>query len=535
MKILTASFYKAVAHFSWKPSATIFVITVALFNTVIYHGPLYFFAVNNLDSFTLNGILTLTTLFFVVTTFTALFFSLLSLVSPYLLKPICMLACLCNAISLYFIATYGVVLDKSMMGNVFNSNLAEASSFFHPKLLLYFFALGVLPCWLLARTQVQNSSILRRFLLFFLIILFGAIWIYSNSKTWLWMDKNARKLGGMIVPWSYTINTIRYYANDMSSPHEQTLLPAARFENDEKTIVFLVIGESAREQNFSLYGYNRITNPLLKELGVIALANSHACATYTTASLLCMLSHVDTRWQLSASYEPLPSYLQRQGIDVIWRTNNWGEPSLKVQSYERANDLRRECEGSACAYDEVLLQGLEQRIRSSANKKIFVVLHQHGSHGPSYYRNYPKQFEIYKPACKSVDLHQCTDAELVSAYDNTILYTDYFLHQAIELLKTFPEHASMLMYISDHGESLGEHGIYLHGSPYSIAPDVQKNIPFLIWMSDTFKKANKISSTQLTQQTSHSDANVFHSIMGAFGMNNDIYNSQLDIFNSDAK
>jgi glucan phosphoethanolaminetransferase (alkaline phosphatase superfamily) len=265
---------------------------------------------------------------------------------------------------------------------------------------------------------------------------------------------------------------------------------ATKFANDEKTIVFLVIGESAREQNFSLYGYSRATNPLMTELGAVALANSRACASYTTASLLCMLSHIDMHWQLSASYEPLPSYLQRQGIDVIWRTNNWGEPSLKVQSYDRAGDLRRECEGGVCAYDEVLLQGLEQRIRSSTNKRIFVVLHLHGSHGPSYYRNYPLQFEIYKPACKSVNLHECTDAELVSAYDNTILYTDYFLHQAIELLKTFPEHASMLMYISDHGESLGEHGIYLHGSPYSIAPDVQKNVPFLIWMSDTFKQKN---------------------------------------------
>jgi lipid A ethanolaminephosphotransferase len=231
----------------------------------------------------------------------------------------------------------------------------------------------------------------------------------------------------------------------------------------------------------------------------------------------------------------LPSYLQRQGVDVIWRTNNWGEPPLKVQSYNRADELRRDCNGSVCAYDEVLLQGLEQRIRSSKHKKIFVVLHLHGSHGPSYYRNYPPQFEVYKPACKSVDLHECTDAELVNAYDNTILYTDYLLYQTITLLKTFPEHASVLMYISDHGESLGEHGVYLHGSPYSIAPDVQKNIPFLIWMSETFEKTNKISRTQLMQQVSHSDANVFHSVMGAFGMSSDIYNKQLDIFNSDSR
>lgn len=519
----------------WNPRVTGLIVAVALVNAGLYHKPLYSFAVANLDYSSPSGVLTLATLFFLVTFVTTLIFSLLSLVSLRLIKPLCMLGALCNALALYFVETFGVVLDKSMMGNVFNTDFTEASSFFHTKLLVYLLVLGASPCWLLSRVQIQRTRMLRRVTFLILVLLFGVGWIYASSTTWLWFDKNARKLGGMIMPWSYVINASRYYVDHLLASREQRLLPAASFVANEKTIVFLVIGEAARVQNFSLYGYRRATNPLMAESGVVALPRSRACATYTTASVICILSHIDTGRQFSSSYEPLPSYLQRHGIDVIWRTHNWGEPPLKVQTYERAEDLRRKCQGDMCDYDEVLLQGLDQRIRSSIKEKIFVVLHQNGSHGPAYYTNYPKRFEVFKPVCKSVELHQCTNDELVNAYDNTILYTDYFLHRAIGLLETFPKTATMLMYISDHGESLGEYGLYLHGTPYSIAPDVQKNIPFLVWMSDAFKQKKTIPMTQLARQTKHSQANVFHSIMGAFDVRSEIYNRQLDIFSGDTK
>jgi lipid A ethanolaminephosphotransferase len=374
----------------------------------------------------------------------------------------------------------------------------------------------------------------RRALLLTVTLLIGVVWIYTASTTWLWVDKNSRKLGGLTMPWSYVIGTVRLYSDHLSQDRVQTLLPAARFLTNQKTIVILVIGESARAENFSLYGYRRSTNPLLAQSGIVTLAQSHSCATYTTASLLCILSPFDNGWHLPTSQEPLPSYLQRYGIDVIWRTNNWGEPPLKVQTYQRSEEIPGGCQGDACRYDEALLQGLAQRIRSSSKDKIFVVLHQHGSHGPSYYTEYPRSFEIFTPVCRSVDLHQCTPAELLNTYDNTILYTDDFLHRTIELLKTFPKTATMLMYVSDHGESLGEYGLYLHGTPYAIAPDVQKNIPFLIWMSTEFKKNKGSTILQAKHQPSYSHANVFHSIMGAFDMRSEVYNRALDLFSSDA-
>jgi lipid A ethanolaminephosphotransferase len=518
----------------WNPGVSGFIVAVALVNAALYHRPLYSFAVANLDWSTPSGILTLATLFFLTAFVTTLILSLLSLVSQRLIKPVCMLGALCSAFALYFVDTYGVLLDKSMMGNVFNTNFAEASSFFHPKLVVYLLLLGALPCWLLSRVRIQTTGLLRRTKFLFFVLLIGVGWIYASATTWLWIDKNSRRLGGMTMPWSYAINGSRHLVDRLLASRQQTLLPAATFLTNEKTIVLLVIGEAARTQNFSLYGYRRATNPLLAESGVVALPGSRACATYTTASLLCILSHVDTGWHYSYSYETLPSYLQRNGIDVIWRTNNWGEPPLEVQTYQRAKDLQRECQGNSCDYDEVLLQGLEQRIRSSPKQKIFVVLHQRGSHGPAYYARYPKQFEVFKPACQSVELHQCTDEALVNAYDNSIIYTDYFLHEAIGLLKMFPDTATALIYISDHGQSLGEYGLYLHGTPYPIAPDFQKDIPFLVWMSDAFKQ-KRAPMAALTQRASHSQANVFHSVMGAFDMRSEIYNSQLDIFSSDAR
>lgn len=519
----------------WNPGSTAFIAVVALVNAGLYHRPLYAFALASLDWSSPSGVRTLATLFFLIVFVTTLIFSLLALVSQRLLVPLCMILALCNALALYFIESYGVVLDQSMMGNVFNTHWAEASSFFHPRMFVYLVLYGALPCWLLSGIRIQKTPMLRRAGFLFVVLLFGVGWTYASSASWLWVDKNSRKLGGMTLPWSYVINASRYQADRLLASRQQTLLPAASFLSNEKTIVVLVIGEAARAQDFSLYGYERPTNPLLAEAGVAVLPRTRACATYTTAALLCILSPVDTGWHLARSDEPLPSYLQRHGIDVIWRSNNSGEPPLKVGSYERAKALREGCREDTCNYDEVLLQGLEQRIRSSTKERIFVVLHQHGSHGPDYYARYPQSFEVFKPACHSVELQHCSREELVNAYDNTIVYTDYFLDRVIQLLKGFAGTATMMMYISDHGQSLGEYGLYLHGTPYSIAPDFQKDIPFLVWMSDAFKREKGIPMSQLDPSTSHSQAYVFHSVMGAFDMRSEIYDRRLDLFADDAE
>jgi lipid A ethanolaminephosphotransferase len=507
------------------------IILITLVNLVLYHVPLYSFTVNNLNGLHSNSILTIITLSVIIFVVTALLISLLLQISQKLLKPISMLMFLGNSVALYYVQTYQVILDKTMMGNILNTRYSEASGFFHTNLIIYLIIFGVVPCLLLLKIRIQYTSRLRLALFSLLSVIIGLSWIYFASNTWLWFDKNSKKIGGMVLPWSYVINTLRFQTSLLSRSQEQILLPPATLSSKEKTVVILVIGESARARNFSLYGYNKPTNPWLTKSGAIALKNTVSCSTYTTASLSCMLSHNNNSSLFSEQYEPLTSYLQRYGVDVDWRTKNWGEPPMKIQSFQKSSDLEKECKDvNECDKDGVLLSGLSERIQSSKKQNVFVVLHQKGSHGPEYYTRYPSQFEKFKPVCKSVELNRCTNNELLNAYDNSILYTDYFLNRAINILKSLDNRPRMLMYISDHGESLGEHGVYLHGTPYTIAPDVQKEIPFIVWMSSEFLKKEGISLEQLKQQERHSQENVFHSILGAFDVQSDVYKQQFDIF-----
>ena len=529
-RVLTMGVLRLKRKFYWQVGTVSFIVIATLANIMLYHVPLYTFTRANLDYWSLNGILTFITLFVVIFMFTATIFFVLAILTQRLIKPVLILLALGNSIALYFVSTYQVILDRTMMGNVFNTNFLEAVSYWHPKLAIYFFVFGIVPSWFLLKTHVRYTTRLRLFPPAFINILVGSCWIYFASNTWLWFDDNSKRLGGAIMPWSYVVNTIRYHAVQLKRFQKQTLLPPAIFKSNEKTVVILVIGESARANNFSLYGYDKPTNPLLAQSDVIVLKNAISCSTYTTASIGCMLSHTDTGSGFYQQYEPLPSYLQRHGIDVIWRTNNWGEPPMNLEYFHRRDDLVTTCEGSGCDYDEILLSGLAKRVQSSIQQKIFVVLHQAGSHGPSYYTQYPKQFEVFKPTCKSVELHQCTNQELINAYDNTIVYLDYFLSKTIDILKSLHDTSAMLMYVSDHGESLGEYGLYLHGTPFSIAPGVQKKIPFIIWMSDHFITQKGLSNTLLQPRSNPTHNNVFHSIMSAFDMHSDVYNEQLNIF-----
>lgn len=508
-------------------SATQFVFVTSLLNLLIYHLPLYSFAVGSLNLTTLNGLSTLFIVGLIIFTFTALAFFLLLVTSRWVALPVIAILFVLNATALYFMLTYQVVFDKTMVANIFNTRTVESNQYFHPKLLLYIAFLGVLPVWLLLKLRIKRFSRVRLLLNAFLTLLFSVALIYLNASTSLWIDKNASQLGSRILPWSYLINIAKYQQASRTDAPVRALLPPISVTNDHKSVVVLVIGETARAQNFSLYGYGRETNPLLGKTDIVTLKDTTACSTYTTASINCMLSSVE---EDTDTYEPLPTYLNRHDVDVIWHSNNWGEPPLSVNTYRENESLQEDCQSKHCNYDEVLLSGLKQRIESSDKQKILVVLHASGSHGPSYYTKYPAAFEVFQPVCKSVALDECTVQELVNAYDNSLLYTDYFLSQLIKLLQAIPQTPTAMMYVSDHGESLGEYGLYLHGTPFAIAPDVQKKVPFLLWMSQRFMEERDISATEFKQQDQHSHRHIFHSVMGALGLQSAAYEDAFDIF-----
>lgn len=511
-------------------SVTKYIVWITLFNILMYHYPLFSFTLDHLTISSWNGIFTFCAVLICLFVITTVLMYLLAFISLSVLRIFTIVMMVGNSIALYFLISYHVILDRTMMGNVFSTDSAEALSYYDPKLFLYLIVGGIIPAWIISHIKIEKSKRVH-ILKSTLIILIGGIFImYLNSSTWPWGDKYSKTLGGLCLPWAYSINSIRYTLQKMEHSKQQILLPNATFANDSKMIVVLVIGESARAKNFSLYGYDKETNPELKKLNVLTLPNSFSSATYTTASVHSMLSF---EGKISDDYEPLPNYLQRIGADVIWRSKNWGEPALQVESYERESNLEPQCQGEECHFDSVLLAGLPERILASKKNKIFIVLHTAGSHGPTYSAKYPPQFERFQPACKTVAIKECTQEELMNAYDNTIVYTDHFLSNVINVLKQFSNIPSTMIYMSDHGESLGEYGLYLHGTPYSIAPDEQKRVPFIIWESDSFLKEKKLSSPSVKSLGEYGQNNIFHTILGAFGVKSPVYNQQLDLFATD--
>ena len=495
-----------------------YALIISFVNLILYQFPFYKFVCNNIEIASANGIFLLVSLIIASILLNALVFY----IGLYLLRSfgkwILVLFFNINAIAVYFINTYGVLIDKTMIGNILNTNYEESSSFLSLSLFVYLILLGVLPSLLIFKVNYINVK-LKNFLIHVsLTLVFLLTLVYANSSNSLWIDKNSKTLGSLVMPWSYVVNTNRYFLHKNQQNKKQILLPNASIKNNEKSIAVLVIGESARSSNFSLYGYEKNTNPLLSKVKNVYHYNAEACATYTTAGVKCILEYKNT----SKLFEILPNYLFRNDVEVIWRTTNWGEPTVKIKNYQKKGDLEKLYKGEGSGYDEVLLSGLRKQILASKKNKVLVVLHTSTSHGPTYYKKYPKKFEKFTPVCKSVELANCTQEELINAYDNTIVYTDYILASLIEELKQLDGYNSSMIFISDHGESLGENNLYMHGIPASIAPKEQLNIPFIVWVSNDSKK---LKDNEILSQH-----NVFHSILDFLEIESPIYDKNMSIF-----
>ena len=304
------------------------------------------------------------------------------------------------------------------------------------------------------------------------------------------------------------------------------------------SLFVLVVGETARSQNFSLNGYARLTNPELARRGVISFPDAIACGTSTEVSLPCMFSpfgraHYDEEKILT--HESVLQVLARAGVQVLWRDNQSGCKGicdgLPTEQLDHAGDASL-CVQGQCL-DEILLRGMDQ-VLSDRQGNLLVVMHQQGSHGPAYFKRYPPAFKRFQPACESEDLRLCSAAEIVNAYDNSLLYTDFFLGKLIDFLERAQQtHDTAMLYVSDHGESLGEGGLYLHGMPYAIAPDVQTRVPFVLWTSQAFRSGLGIDDQCLRSQARQQQAShdqLFHSLLGIFSVQTKVYDPKLDLF-----
>jgi lipid A ethanolaminephosphotransferase len=232
--------------------------------------------------------------------------------------------------------------------------------------------------------------------------------------------------------------------------------------------------------------------------------------------------------------ENLLDVLTHAGIHVLWRDNNSDSKgvALRVQ-YEdyKSPTTNPDCDDVECR-DDGMLSGLQDYINAQQGD-ILIVLHQMGNHGPAYYKRYPKSFEKFTPACETNQLEECSEDEINNAYDNAILYTDYFLNKVISLLKqNSKDFETALVYMSDHGESLGESGVYLHGLPYFMAPDAQTNVASIIWFGDNYDELD-VDSIRRKSDREYSHDNLFHTILGLMEVRTKLYKRDMDIIYSD--
>ena len=491
--------------------------------------------------------------------FTVAFYLLIILLTVFLLqifrfkyvtKPVLIFVLIASAFASYFMNNYGIMIDTSMIHNVLETDSSETGDLLTMGMLFHVLVFGILPAAVIYKTRIVYLSPVRQlarnsaFALLTLVAISGNILLFSSDYASFFRNHHHVRYLVNPINYIYSIGKVSALAlKDQNTTPIPIGLDAHRAKivahSNRQSLIVMVVGETARAMNFSLNGYQRITNPVLANEDIINFSNFYSCGTSTHVSLPCMFSKFDREHydeELAKRYEKLPDVLQHAGIEVLWRDNNSGCKGVcknvprENMAHLHLDDL---CTDSEC-YDETMLVNL-RKIVQSKDGDIVIILHQKGSHGPAYYLRHPKQFQVFTPECTSNELTNCQPQEIINAYDNTILYTDHFLGKVISLLKAESGRLdTAMLYVSDHGESLGEHNVYLHGLPYMIAPEEQKHVPFIAWFSDDFLKNNHLDKTCLQQQASkpYSHDNLFHSVLGLTHVSTSIYDPTQDIFNS---
>lgn len=462
-----------------------------------------------------------------------------------------LLACvfiLVAASAQYFIMTYGIVIDRSMIANIVDTTPAESFALMTPQMLLTLGLSGILAafiaCWIKITPAPSRlrSGLIRgaNVLVSVLIILLIAALFYKDYAS---LFRNNKELVKSLSPSNSIVASWSWYSHQRLAH-----LPLVRIGEDahrtplmqqgeRKNLTILIVGETSRAENFSLNGYPRDTNPRLAKDNVVYFPNTASCGTATAVSVPCMFSDMPRKHydeELAQHQEGVLDIIQRAGINVLWNDNDGGCKGacdrVPHQNMTKLN-LPGQCIDGEC-YDDVLFHGLEEYINNLQGDGV-IVLHTIGSHGPTYYNRYPAQFKKFTPTCDTNEIQTCSQQQLVNTYDNTVLYVDYIVDKAINILKEHQDNfTTSLVYLSDHGESLGENGVYLHGLPYSIAPDTQKHVPMLLWLSEDYQQRYQVSQTCLQKRASSEDFsqdNLFSTLLGLTGVQTQKYQAADDI------
>nr|WP_316654483.1 phosphoethanolamine--lipid A transferase [uncultured Gellertiella sp.] len=473
---------------------------------------------------------------------------LLTLSVKYLFKPLAILLLLTAAAASYFTDTFGTIINESMIDNAMTTNAREAGALISTRFLIHFALYGLLPVALLLFVRLRHEDMPRKVagnlkLLVPMLAATGAM-VYLHLGAFIITIRQDNLL-------MQTLNPVAPIAGAWNWVHtrltESTLVAAPLGLDARKgpvisgakkpVITVLVTGETGRAMNFSLNGYGRKTNPELEKLDIINYPDVTSCGTDTAASVPCMFSNL-TRANYSESAvkasENLLDVVRHAGMDAIWWDNNTGSKGVADRStYVPFMDTRDPllCPNDECR-DSVFLERLAEKL-AGTTKDTLLVLHQIGSHGPAYYRRYPDDLRAFTPDCRTPDLPKCSLEEVRNAYDNSIVATDRFLADVIGILKKNDDHlSSALLYASDHGESLGENGLFLHGAPYAFAPKEQTHVPMITWYSPSYGALMGIDHACLAKQAgnAYSHDNWFHTALGMLDIQTSVYNGALDLY-----
>lgn len=476
----------------------------------------------------------------------ALTFVLLALTAwKRVIKPVAAFFLVSAAACAHFMGSYGVVIDPTMMTNVVQTNLTETRDLLDLRLLASLLLIAGLPLMWLARQPVQRigwrAQAGRNLLGMAVALAAFAVLLFALFADLSATMRNHKQLRYQISPLNAFYSTGALLRQAQASPGgppaaiglDARLAPPS--PGARPPLLLLVVGETARADRFSLNGYPRPTNPRLAALDVVSFRDVTSCGTSTAASLPCMFSHLGREAYAARErdQEDLLDLAQRAGLAVLWLDNQSGCKGLcdRVPTAKAADGAPPGlCSDGECL-DEALLHGLDERLAAlPADRRargVLLVMHQMGSHGPAYWRRSPPDAKPFQPECESSALQQCDPQALGNAYDNSIAYTDRVLAGAIGWLKAQRSaFEPTMLYVSDHGESLGEKGLYLHGLPYAVAPREQKHVPLIVWTASA--QRTQCLAALRDQPLSHD--HLFHSVAGALGIQAGEYRAELDLF-----
>jgi lipid A ethanolaminephosphotransferase len=473
------------------------------------------------------------------------------------IKPAAALFLVCAALGAHFMSTYGIVIDPSMMTNVLQTDPREVRDLLSLRLLVHVVLLAALPIALLWRLPLQRRRFtaqlgrnLAGFVIAWLVLLTLMFALFADLSATM---RNHRSMRYLINPLNsfFALGVLAKQSNAKPAgppaPIGIGAQIAPRAAGTLPPLLMLVVGETARADHFALNGYARPTNPELAKLGAVSFSDVTSCGTNTAASLPCMFSHLGRRGFESrgGEHENLLDLVQRSGMAVLWLDNQAGCKGLCDRVPHAFASEAPPGQGPAPAalctegecFDEALLVGLDARLaalRASARERgVLIVLHQMGSHGPAYSKRSPADRKPFLPECTTNVLQQCDRRAVVNAYDNSIAYTDHVLARAIGWLgERDKQYTPMLLYVSDHGESLGENNLYLHGLPYAVAPREQTHVPMIAWLAPGTHGVSSLSLDCLRreQHKTVSHDNLFHTALGVLGIRASEYVATLDAF-----